>query len=169
MGQANLSVFPDPKERTPTILIVEDEVLIRMVLSDYLQECGFKVYEAGNAAEAIDILDAERTTIDLVFSDIRMPGKIDGSGLARWIRTHRPGMAVLLTSGDRKKSKAAHDLCSNEPFLAKPYDVRMVVAQMRRVIDDLQRRRGGYGNPATSPPDSAGCRREVRAKFTHMC
>ncbi|MCK6454814.1 MAG: response regulator [Alphaproteobacteria bacterium] len=143
MAQPSRSTFPDPKERTPAILVVEDEILIRLVLSDYLQECGFKVYEAGTAAEAIDILESGNAAIDLVFSDVRMPGPLDGFGLARWIRENRPGLLVVLTSGDQRKSEAAQDLCGNEPFFAKPYDVRVVVAQMRTIIDNLARRRGG--------------------------
>ena len=100
------SPFPDPKERTPAILLVEDEVLVRLALSDYLQECGFKVYEAGTAAEAIEILDSKEVIIDLVFSDVRMPGGMDGFGLASWVRAYRPGIPVILTSADGKKSDA---------------------------------------------------------------
>jgi DNA-binding response OmpR family regulator len=142
MAQFDRAVFPDPQERTPAILIVEDEVLIRLALSDYLQECGFKVYEAGTAAEAIAILESGRSDIDLVFSDVRMPGEIDGFGLASWIHAHRPGLPVLLTSGDRRKSEVAQDICANDPFFAKPYDLRLVVARMRTVIDAIERRGG---------------------------
>ena len=128
-------VFPNPQERTPAILIVEDEVLIRMVLSDYLQECGFKVFEAGNAAEAIEMLEAERAAIDLVFTDAHLPGDRNGFALAHWIRTNRPGMPVVLTSGDAKKAAEARELCENEPFFGKPYDVAAVVAHFRMMID----------------------------------
>ena len=123
-------MFPDPDERTPAILIVEDEVLIRFVLADYLRECGFKVLEAGDAAEAIQIIEAE-VDIDLVFSDVQMPGEMDGFGLAQWVRRNRPKLPITLTSGDSKKSAAAKELCENEPFFAKPYDVAKVVAHIR--------------------------------------
>ncbi|HVP86092.1 MAG TPA: response regulator [Rhizomicrobium sp.] len=123
-------MFPAPDERTPAILIVEDEVLIRFVLADYLRECGFKVLEAGDAAEAIQILEAE-VDIDLVFSDVQMPGEMDGFGLAQWVRRNRPNLPITLTSGDSKKSAAAKELCENEPFFAKPYDVAKVVAHIR--------------------------------------
>jgi CheY-like chemotaxis protein len=101
------SLFPDQKEPAPAILIVEDEVLLRMAISDYLQECGFKIYEAGTASEAIEMIESGRFAIDLVFSDIRMPGELDGFGLAQWVRKNRPGLPVILTSGDAKKSEAA--------------------------------------------------------------
>jgi CheY-like chemotaxis protein len=129
------SRFPDPKERTPAILLVEDEILVRLAISDYLQECGFKVYEAGIAAEAVEILKSNEVTIDLVFSDVRMPGEMDGFGLATWIRAHRPGLPIILTSADGRKSEAAKELCENEPFFAKPYDVKLVVARIRSLID----------------------------------
>src|SRR5262245_60097618 len=128
------SPFPDPKERTPAILVVEDEVLIRLVISAYLQECGFHVYEAGNSLEAIRILESTHTPIDLVFSDVAMPGEIDGFGLAQWVRSHRPGLPVILTSGDANKSAAAKELCENEPFLSKPYDLEQVVARIRKAM-----------------------------------
>jgi CheY-like chemotaxis protein len=131
----NRARLPDPKNRAPTLLIVEDEVLIRMALSDYLQECGFKVLEAGNAAEAVEIIESRRSIIDLVLSDVSMPGEMDGFALARWIRANRPEIPVLLTSGDSKKASAAKVLCEEEPFLAKPYDLQLVVAHIRTLID----------------------------------
>ena len=126
-------VFPDPEERTPTVL-VEDEVLIRIALSDYLQECGFKVLEAGNADEAVEIIQHSSVTIDLVFSDVVMPGSMDGFGLAKWIRTHRAGLPVILTSGDAGKADTAKALCEREPFLAKPYDLENLVKHIRTLI-----------------------------------
>jgi CheY-like chemotaxis protein len=125
--------LPDPKERTPTILVVDDEVLIRMAVSDFLQECGFKVLEAGTAAEAIEMIQSHQSVIDLVFSDVRMPGDMDGFGLSQWIRTNA-GLPVILASGDARKSDAAHELCAEEPFLRKPYDLEYVVAQIRQTI-----------------------------------
>ncbi len=125
--------FPDPKERTPTILVVDDEVLIRMAISDFLQECGFKVLEASNADEAIVMIQSHQSVLDLVFSDIRMPGEMDGFGLSKWIRQNTK-IPVILTSGDAKKSDAAHELCAEEPFLAKPYDLHYVVGQIRDTL-----------------------------------
>ena len=126
--------FPDPEERTPTILIVEDETLIRIALSDYLQECGFKILEAAHADEAVKILEHCPVVIDLVFSDVVMPGSMDGFALARWIRAHRPGLPVMLTSGDARKADCARELCEREPFLSKPYDLARLVAEMRTLL-----------------------------------
>jgi DNA-binding NtrC family response regulator len=127
--------FPDPKERTPTVLIVEDEALIRMALSDFLQECGFKVLEASQAQEAQEMIASKQSVIDLVFSDVRMPGPMDGFGLSKWIRENRPELPVILASGDAQKSDAAHELCAEEPFLRKPYDLQAVVGHIRAAIE----------------------------------
>ena len=127
--------FPDPNERTPTILIVDDEAPIRAMLSDYLQECGFKVLEGSTADEAILIIEKSNVVIDLVFSDVSMPGTIDGFGLAHWVRANRPGLPIILTSGDAKKASSAKQLCESEPFMAKPYELSVVVARIRASIE----------------------------------
>jgi CheY-like chemotaxis protein len=127
--------FPDPKVRTPTILIVDDEPLIRMAISDFLQDCGFKTLEAADAAEAVQMINSYAIVLDLVMTDIRMPGEMDGFGLAQWIRQHRPQLPVILCSGDARKADAAEHLCASEPFLAKPYDFKLMIAQVRQVLD----------------------------------
>jgi DNA-binding NtrC family response regulator len=127
--------FADPQERTPTILLVDDEMLLRMGISDFLQQCGFRVLAAGSAAEAIQCINAYPNHIDLVFSDVRMPGEMDGFGLAQWVRKNRPGLPVLLCSGDSKKAAAAEEICADEPFLKKPFDLQMMVAKIRQMLD----------------------------------
>src|SRR5262249_60223603 len=72
------------------ILFVEDEVLIRMAVADYLRDCGYRVIEAGNADEAIKVL-CSNESVDVVCSDVQMPGSMDGFGLAQWIRRERAG------------------------------------------------------------------------------
>jgi DNA-binding response OmpR family regulator len=109
-------------------------VLIRMAASDYLQECGFKVLEASSAAEAIAMIQGSETPIDVVFSDIRMPGEMDGFGLAKWIREHRAGLSVLLTSGDAKTAEVAKGLCEKLEIVSKPYDYRLAAARIRQLI-----------------------------------
>jgi CheY-like chemotaxis protein len=88
--QQGIQLLADITDRTPTILVVEDEFLIRAMLSDYLQECGFKVLEASSGDEAVAIIENVDVVIDLVLTDIRMPGAMDGFGLAQWVRTNRP-------------------------------------------------------------------------------
>jgi CheY-like chemotaxis protein len=117
----------------PTVLVVEDEVLIRMAVSDYLRDCGFHVVEAGNADEAIDVLKSN-TTVDIVFSDVNMPGSLDGFGLAQWIRRERPRLKVILTSGVMRKVKEASTLCEDGPFLTKPYHHGDLERQIRQLL-----------------------------------
>ncbi len=62
-----------------------------MPIAQYLRDCGYRVIEAVNADEAITVLLHRDTVVDIVFSDIEMPGAMDGFGLAKWIREHRPG------------------------------------------------------------------------------
>lgn len=132
--------FRGIKGRKPTILVVEDEVLLRVALAEYLRECGFRVYEAGNGTEAITLLKSRKYLIDLVLSDVDMPD-IDGFALAQWINKYRPGLPIRLVSGDRRKSDAAKDLCENEPFFAKPCDLKKVVAFIRNAIEARAKKR----------------------------
>ena len=93
----NVSNEPVPAQ-PPTVLVVEDEILVRTVIAAYLRECGFDVIEAGNADEAIRVMGAG-IRIDIVFSDVNMPGSMDGFGLAQWLRQERPDLKIILTSG----------------------------------------------------------------------
>ncbi len=92
MSPAATNLTPQSDTPQQTILIVEDEVLVRLVVADYLRECGYRVYEAVNAAEALAMLQAPEVSIDIVVSDVQMPGDMDGFGLARWIRGNKPGV-----------------------------------------------------------------------------
>lgn len=117
--------------RPPTILVVEDEFLIGAMLSDRLQECGFRVLEASSADEAVAIVENIDVPIDLVLTDIRMPGSMDGLGLAKWLKANRPMMPVILASGHARKTDVAKELCANQTFFEKPYDLEAVVAHIR--------------------------------------
>ena len=107
------------------ILVVEDDVLVRMPISQYLRDCGYKVVEAANADEAMTVLSHEETAIDIVFTDIEMPGTLDGFGLARWVREHRPGVAVILAGTLPRTVEQAKELCDEGP-IPKPYDAQLV-------------------------------------------
>jgi CheY-like chemotaxis protein len=116
-----------------TILVVEDDVLVRMPISHYLRECGYKVIETANAEEAVTVLSHKETTIDLVFTDIEMPGALDGFGLARWVREHRPGLDVILTGTLPRTIEAARNLCEQAP-IPKPYEAQIVHDHIRRLL-----------------------------------
>jgi CheY-like chemotaxis protein len=133
MLPAEVSATPSSDPPTPTILVVEDEVITRLVISDYLRDCGYKVFEAGSAEEARSVL-LSGTPVELVFSDVQMPGKEDGFALAGWIRRHHPGIRVLLTSGISGAAARAGDLCEDGPLLAKPYEPVTVVQRIQALL-----------------------------------
>jgi CheY-like chemotaxis protein len=116
-----------------TILVVDDEVLIRMVISAHLRDCGYKVIEATNADEALTILQHLDAQVDVVFSDIEMPGSMDGFALSTWIRGNRPGLDVILAGTVKRAVSAAEELCE-EGTLPKPYEPQAVLSRIRKLM-----------------------------------
>lgn len=115
----------------PTILIAEDEFLIRLFVSDHLRDVGFQVVEASNADEAIALLQAG-AQIDLVFTDIRMPGHHDGMGLLDYVRSTRPDVPVVVTSG-HLEPKLAYD-GGARAFVSKPCDPEQLTDTLRTAL-----------------------------------
>ena len=110
------------------ILVVEDEPLVRLFLTDFLDEAGFKVFEAVSADEAMTILQA-RPDVQLIISDIEMPGSMSGLELARAVTTRWPGIRIVVTSG--RERPGPDDLSEKVAFLAKPYLPDTVIALIR--------------------------------------
>ncbi|MEE9926157.1 MAG: response regulator [Brucella anthropi] len=117
-------------DQPQTLLVVEDDIFIRLDIADYLRGCGWVVAEAGSAAEAAVALFESGAPVDLVFSDIQMPGTMDGFGLAAWVRQHRPGVRIILTSGAVQRTEAAVSLCDGGP-IGKPYDQQRLAERIR--------------------------------------
>src|SRR5579871_5653232 len=115
------------------ILVVEDEMLIRTMVVDHLRDSGYAVIEAANADEAIAMLRGADAKIDLVFSDVNMPGAVDGFGLARWVRQNKPHTHVLLTSGGDPAAHHATDLRDHE-VVPKPFGGRLLLARIRDAL-----------------------------------
>lgn len=113
------------------VLVVEDEMLIRMIAADALEERGFSVLEASDAQEALEIL--ERTTgIGLIFTDINMPGKTDGLDLATEVAKRWPDIEIIVTSGGVRLDPA--DIPDSGKFLPKPYATEQLVALVREQL-----------------------------------
>ena len=104
-----------------------------MPIAQYLRDCGYSVIEAVSADEAITVLLYREIAIDIVFSDIEMPGSVDGFGLAKWIREHRPGTDVILAGTVPRSIDAAKALCEASS-IPKPYDAQMVHNHIRRLL-----------------------------------
>jgi len=99
-----------------TILVVDDDFLVRMTIAAVLSSAGFDVIEASDAGSALDILK-EQPGIDLVCTDVNMPGDLDGIGLARRVREDYPLIKIMVVSGCGENRSPAPDI----PFLAKPF------------------------------------------------
>ena len=110
------------------VLVVEDEFLLRMDAVDMIAEAGFEVVEAANADQAIEILEARRD-ITVVFTDIQMPGSMDGLKLARAVRGRWPPIKIVATSGHVGVRET--DLPEGGRFLPKPYSSNEVTGLLR--------------------------------------
>lgn|SRR5689334_1052451 len=113
-----------------TVLVVEDEVLIRLMIAEYLREFGYRVLEARNGDEAKRIL-GDDGEVGVVFSDVRMPGSVDGLALARWISRNKPDIGVLLTSAYVAPAEAAETGPAARALLPKPYEPSEVLQRIR--------------------------------------
>jgi CheY-like chemotaxis protein len=118
--------------KRPVVLIVEDELLLRMDAADAIKAGGFEVVEAANADDAIEILEA-RPDITVVFTDIQMPGSMDGLKLARAVRGRWPPIKIVATSG--LVDVGEKDLPEGGRFLPKPYHARQLAAVLRELTD----------------------------------
>jgi CheY-like chemotaxis protein len=122
----------DPCKR-PVVLIVEDETLVRMDTSEAVEAAGFEVVEAGNADEAIAIL-AARDDVGVVFTDVNMPGSMDGLKLSRLVRDRWPPVKVVATSGHARIAEG--DLPEGGRFLHKPYTEAEITATLRELAHE---------------------------------
>src|SRR5262245_15295032 len=130
MSNRELDVTCQSQEhQNPTVLVVEDEPLIRMMIAGRLREAGCGVIEATGADEAIAVLRSG-ADVQVVLSDIRMPGSLDGIGLAKFVKSERPELKVVLASGHLPALNATE----HDGFFAKPYDAERVIAHIRTLV-----------------------------------
>ena len=115
----------------PKVLVVEDEMVLRMRAVDIVEDAGFTPIQAIDADQALSILEA-RSDISLLFTDIQMPGSMDGLKLAHAVRTRWPMIKIILVSGQLNPSSIDLPPCSR--FFGKPLQAWQVIAQMRSMI-----------------------------------
>jgi two-component system, response regulator PdtaR len=115
----------------PLVLVVEDEFLVRINALSLLEEAGFSVIEAGSADDAIALLES-RKDIRIVFTDINMPGSMDGLRLAHAIRDRWPPIDIVLTSG--RMCVRDEDMPERGLFLGKPYEPSELVEAVRSLV-----------------------------------
>ena len=116
------------------VLVVEDESIIRMMLVDALEDAGFVTVEAGHAAAAIARFEA-RPDIAAVVTDLRMPGAMDGLGLARWMHSHAVHVPIIVTSGLARLPDAADLNPCIMRVVTKPYDPAEVAGWVAELFD----------------------------------
>ena len=118
------------ESKRPVVLIVEDEFLLRMDAADIIAAAGFEVVEAENADRAIEILESRRD-ITVVFTDIQMPGSMDGLKLAQAVRGRWPPIKIVATSGRVDVRQA--DLPEGGRFIPKPYSPGEIAGVLREL------------------------------------
>jgi CheY-like chemotaxis protein len=130
VGDSMLATQIGVNPERPTVLIVEDEVLIRLLMADELRSQGIHVLEASNAEEALTILESA-LPVQVLFTDIRMPGRLDGIGLTRLARERFPYIKLMLTSSHQPEGYTRE---SADVFIFKPYDLSAVVRHVEALL-----------------------------------
>ena len=121
------SSTPDPA----SILIVEDEALVRIFGARVFADAGFRTIEAANSEEALDLLGAD-SKVNLLFTDVNLPGTIDGLALARQVSCRWPHIGIIVVSG--QSWPQPHELPAGSRFHRKPYDPDTVVRHARELV-----------------------------------
>ena len=126
-------MIPVAEQRTPLVLVVEDDDLLRLTSSLELAANGFRTVEARTADEAVAILE-EYGNIDAIFTDISMPGSMNGLALAHHVRSKQPETYVLITSGNMLS--AEQPIPDRSDFVPKPYALPRIAAMIRAQLGD---------------------------------
>jgi CheY-like chemotaxis protein len=113
------------------VLVVDDEPMVRMLGADILEGAGYRVIEAADAAEALRVLEGAGG-VSLLFTDVNMPGDLDGLDLARTVRKRWPDIRLLIVSG--KEHPTGKELPIAGRFMLKPYDVENLLTQVRELL-----------------------------------
>jgi len=119
------------QEIKATVLVVEDETLVRLYGMDILEDAGFRVLDAGNADEAIAVLQSH-DEVALLFSDIDMPGSMNGLELAHLVHDRWPNIRLLLTSGHRQPTQ--DQIPDDGRFMRKPWGEQALMAKIREIL-----------------------------------
>jgi two-component system, response regulator PdtaR len=114
-----------------TVLVVEDDEILRMCAANVVADAGFVAVEAANADEAVAILES-RSDIALLFTDIQMPGSMDGLGLARTVQDRWPTIKIILVSGRMELSE--RDRPANSRFFRKPFSMKQITEGLQDMI-----------------------------------
>src|ERR1700730_18414199 len=117
-----------------TVLVLDDDVLVRMPVVQFLRDCGYRVVEAASTDEAMAIFQKTNFHVDVVLSEIDIPGSINGFGFAQRARSVRPELKILLAGTPERTVRNAAELCEVGPTLKRPYDHKLVLVRIKRLL-----------------------------------
>ena len=124
------ALFPQSAPRSVAVLVVEDEIMVRLMVADDLRDAGFVVIEAANADEALTVLRSS-APVDLVLTDIRMPGSLDGLALASAVRETWPDLKIIVASGDFPAQPRPEIV---DATFGKPYDIPRLIRRIKELL-----------------------------------
>ena len=105
-----------------------------MPVVQFLRHCGYRVVEATTTDEAIALLEKTNIPLDVVLSKIDIPGSMNGFGFAQWARSVRPELKILLAATPERTVRNAAELCEVGPTLKRPYDHKLVLDRIKRLL-----------------------------------
>jgi DNA-binding NtrC family response regulator len=142
--------MPDKNTGPTTILLVESDVIIRFALAEYLRACGARVIEAPSAQDAKAVLVAGAgVDVEVLMADAQLAGDENGFALAHWVRRHRPGVEVILTSSITNKADAASDFCKRNPDRVRVSDASGLATRINAMLAERKRRMRSSPNTAS--------------------
>jgi CheY-like chemotaxis protein len=124
-------------DRRPCALVADDDPVIRMAAADILEEAGFRTFEAHNADQALALLAGDSASIVLLFTDVEMPGAMDGFALAREVARTWPHVGILVASGRQKPGP--DDMPEGAHFVGKPFSADVVHDRLKQLLPDGQK------------------------------
>lgn len=123
-----------------SLIVADGDVLVRLAIAQYLRDCGYRVLEAASSEEVTVILDRSEVLVDLVLSDVSLPGEMNGFALSHWMHEHHADVDLVLVGSDSAAANAAADLCDRGPFLARPYEPKDVLIRLQSMFSERSRR-----------------------------
>jgi DNA-binding NtrC family response regulator len=127
-------------------MVVEPDILVRMVIAEYLRDCGYKVIEGHTADCVLTVLGAQRK-LDIVLAEVRIAGTMDGFALSQWLHQNHPHIDVILTSSAGRAAEKAGEICNKGPE-DRPYHPDELLRQIHLL---RERRKSGPGASKGEP------------------
>jgi len=131
MSSGSAKAGTPQNDKAETVLVAESDILARLVLAQYLRECGYDVLEAATSDDVLALFRSGRT-IDILLLDAQISGGLAGFTLTRHIREKFPGTEIVLTFGIVKAAEKAGEICDDGP-LDRPYHPQEIVKRIKRL------------------------------------